>query len=74
MEGCSFPANISSHANLTVAGAALEALGGADLFASHSTVFLPTDTAFAGLLTALSESLADRNKKTRRHWRFLFSQ
>ena len=72
MEGCSFPANISSRANLTVAGAALEALGGADLFASNSTVFLPTDTAFAGLLTALSESLAYRDQKFSQQWRFLF--
>jgi hypothetical protein len=55
VEGCSFPANISARANLTVAGQALTALGGSDLFASHGTVFLPTDAAFTALVTALGK-------------------
>lgn len=54
---CSFPANITDRANLTVAGAALSALGGADLFPTHGTVFLPNDAAFTALVTALSEQL-----------------
>jgi uncharacterized surface protein with fasciclin (FAS1) repeats len=59
IEGCSFPANISARANLTVAGQALTALGGSDLFASHGTVFLPTDAAFTALVTALDVTPAD---------------
>ena len=55
VEGCSFPANISDRANLTVAGQALTALDGSNLFGSHGTVFLPNDAAFTALVTALSE-------------------
>ena len=54
-EGCSFPANITDRANLTVAGQALTALDGSNLFGSHGTVFLPNDAAFTALLTALGE-------------------
>jgi uncharacterized surface protein with fasciclin (FAS1) repeats len=54
VEGCSFPANITDRANLTVAGQALTALGGSDLFGSHGTVFLPNDAAFTALVTALN--------------------
>ncbi len=57
VEGCSLPANISDRANLTVAGQALTALGGSDLFGSHGTIFLPNDAAFTALLTALGECL-----------------
>lgn len=55
LEGCNFAANISDRANLTVAGQALTALGGADLFGSHGTVFLPSDAAFTDLVTTLGE-------------------
>mmetsp|Transcript_18872 Transcript_18872/g.57029 ORF Transcript_18872/g.57029 Transcript_18872/m.57029 type:complete len:255 (+) Transcript_18872:184-948(+) len=51
---CTFVTEVGMVEGLSVAGAALSALGGASLAPSHHTVFLPNDDAFTALITTLN--------------------
>lgn len=63
---CTFVTEVGMVEGLSVAGAALSALGGASLAPSHHTVFLPNDDAFTALITTLSASQCDCYPGSRR--------